>query len=183
MKTIKSWQTQVREYFLQKMINKIDLRRTTVTYESAQTIGILFDATELNHRETVAQFSKELKARNKKVKLIGFFDNKQEVSNFPFKAFNKNDIDWLMRPKGQIVENFMNNTFDLLIGIYEGNNLPLEYIAALSKAHLRVGPYTDNTYCYDLMIDTDKRNLKNYIKQVEFYLNKMNSSKHETATI
>ena len=183
MKTIKSWQTQVREYFLQKMINKIDLRRRTVTYESAQTIGILFDATELNHREVVVDFSKDLKKRDKKVKLLGYFDNKQQISNFPFKAFNKNDVDWLMRPKGEAVEKFMNYNFDLLIGIYEGNNLPLEYIAALSKAHLRVGPYTDNTYCYDLMIDTDKRNLKNYINQVEFYLNKMNSSKHETATI
>ena len=183
MKTIKNWQTQVREYFLQKMINKIDLRRHTVTYESAQTIGILFDATELNHREVVVDFSKDLKKRDKKVKLLGYFDNKQQINNFPFKAFNKNDIDWLMRPKGEAVENFMNRSFDLLIGIYEGNNLPLEYIAALSKAHLRVGPYTDNTYCYDLMIDTDKRNLKNYINQVEFYLNKMNSSKHETATI
>ena len=65
MKTIKSWQTQVREYFLQKMINKIDLRRRTVTYESAQTIGILFDATELNHREVVVDFSKDLKKRDK----------------------------------------------------------------------------------------------------------------------
>ena len=183
METIKNWQTQVREYFLQKMIRKIDLRRHTVTYDSAQSIGILFDATELNHRETVIQFLKDLKSRNKKVKLLGFFNNKQEVSNFPFKAFNKNDTDWLMRPKGEAVENFMATTFDLLIGIYEGNNLPLEYIAALSKAHLRVGPYTDNTYCYDLMIDTNKRDLKNYIKQVEFYLKKMNSSKHETATI
>jgi Family of unknown function (DUF6913) len=154
-----------------------------VTYDSAQTIGVLFDATELGHREVVIQFSKELKAKNKKVKLLGFFNNKQEVSNFPFRAFNKNDIDWLLRPKGEVVEKFINTTFDLLIGIYEGNNLPLEYIAALSKAHLRVGPYTDNTYCYDLMIDTDKRDLKNYIKQVEFYLKKMNSNKHETATV
>ena len=47
METIKNWQTQVREYFLQKMIRKIDLRRHTVTYDSAQSIGILFDATEL----------------------------------------------------------------------------------------------------------------------------------------
>jgi hypothetical protein len=183
MKTIKNWQTQVREYFLQKMIRKIDLRRRTVTYDTAQSVGILFDATELNHREVVLRFSIKLKEKNKKVKLLGFFNNKLEVNNFPFQAFNKNDIDWLMRPKGEVVNNFMGNNFDLLIGIYEGNNLPLEYIAALSKAHLRVGPYTDNTYCYDLMIDTDKRNLENYIKQVEFYLKKMNSDKHETATI
>ncbi len=183
MRTIKSWQTQVREYFLQKMIRKIDLRRQTVTYDSAQSIVILFDATELNHREIVMQFSKKLKEKDKKVKLIGFFNSKQDISNFPFQAFNKNDVDWLMRPKSVVTKSFINTTFDLLIGVYEGNNLPLEYIAALSKAHLRVGPYTDNTYCYDLMIDTDKRNLKNYIKQVEFYLNKMNSSKHEAATI
>ena len=173
----------VREYFLQKMIRKIDLRRQTVTYNSAQTIGVLFDATELSHRERIIQFSEDLKSKDKKVKLLGFFNNKQEVSNFPFNAFNKNDIDWLMRPKGEVVQSFMNTDFDLLIGVYEGNNLPLEYIAALSKAHLRVGPYTDNIYCYDLMIDTDKQNLDNYISQMEFYLKRLNSDKHETAAI
>lgn len=183
MKAINNWQTLVREYFLQKMIRKIDLRRQTVTYNSAQTIGILFDATELNHRERVLQFSKDLKAKDKKVKLLGFFNNKQEVTNFPFKAFNKNDIDWLMRPKGEVIQSFMNADFDLLMGIYEGKNLPLEYIAALSKAHLRVGPYTDNIYCYDLMIDTDRQNLDNYISQMEFYLKRLNSDKHETAAI
>ncbi len=183
MKAIKSWQTQVREYFLQKMLRNIDLRRKAVTYDSAESIGILFDATELKNRETVIQFSKDLKQKGKKVKLLGFFNNKQEVGNFPFKAFNKNEVDWLMRPKSESAISFVNIPFDLMIGIYEGNNLPLEYIAALSKAHLRVGPYTDNTYCYDLMIDTEKRNLDHYINQVEFYLNRMNSSKHETATI
>ena len=183
MKTINNWQTQVREYFLQKLIRKIDLKRRAVTYESAQTVGILFDATELSQRDAVLQFSKKLKEKNKRVKLLGFFNNKQDVNNYSFKAFNKNEVDWLMRPKSEAVEYFNRNTFDLLIGIYQGDNLPLEYIAALSKAHLRVGPYTDNTYCYDLMIDTNKRDLEDFIKQLEFYLSRMNSSKHEAATI
>ncbi len=183
MKTITNWQKFVREYFLQKMIRKIDLRRQPVTYESAQNIGVLFDATELNHRERVIQFSKDLTSKDKKVKLLGFFNNKQEVVNFPFKAFNKTNVDWLMRPKGEAVQSFINTDFDLLIGVYVGNNLPLEYIAALSKAHLRVGPYTDNIYCYDLMIDTDRQNLDNYIQQMEFYLKRMNTDKHETAAI
>ena len=183
MKAIKNWQTQVREHFLQKMIKKIDLKRRSVTYESAQTIGILFEATELNQREVVLRFSKKLKEKNKKVKLLGFFNNKLEVSNYSFKAFNKNEIDWLMRPKGEAVENFNKNTFDVLISIYDGENLPLEYIAALSQAHLRVGPYTDNTYCYDLMFDTNKWDPEDFINEVEIYLNKMNRSKHEAVTI
>ena len=183
MKSIRTWHHQVREYFLQKMLKKIELRRQPVTYNSAQTIGILFDATELDDREQVIEFSKSLQAKDKKVKLLGFFNSKQLVDNFPFSGFNKSDVDWLMRPKGEAVKNFMDTTFDMLIGIYKGSNLPLEYIAALSKAHLRVGPYTDNTYCYDLMIDAGKNNLENFIEQMEFYLKRLNSNKHETAAI
>ena len=123
MKSIKNWQTQTREYFLQKMIKKIDLKRRTVTFESAQTIGIMFDATELNHKEVVMQFSKKLREKNKKVKLLGFFNNKHDVNSYSFKAFNRNEVDWLMRPKSEAVENFNKSTFDLLIGIYEGENL------------------------------------------------------------
>src|SRR5690606_38230865 len=107
MKSIRTWQHQVREYFLQKMLNKIELRRRAITYDSAQTIGILFDATELDDREQVIEFSKSLQAKDKKVKLLGFFNSKQLVDNFPFSGFNKSDVDWLMRPKGEVVKNFM----------------------------------------------------------------------------
>lgn len=165
-------------------MGKLDQRRHPVAIDAAKSLGILFDATLPENRDIAIQFSNQFKQNNKSVKLFGYFDNKQDITNFPFKAFNKNDIDWLLRPKGLFIDQFLDEPFDFLICIYTGECLPIEYISALSKAHLRVGPYTDNTYCYDLMIDTaGKESLKEYLKQVSFYLKRLKNKEHETTAI
>lgn len=184
MGIIKNWQTQVREYFLQKMMGKLDIRRKPVPFDLAKSVGILFDATEPEDREAVKQFAEQLKKKGKGVKTFGFFNHKQDITSFSFKGFNRNDVDWLDRPKSDQAQQFVNETFDVLISVYKGEQLPLEYIAALSKAHLRVGPYTDNTYCYDLMIETSKdHKAKKYLAEVEFFLSRTNNNKHEATAV
>ena len=56
-----------------------------------------------------------------------------------------------------------------------------EYIAALTNAHLKVGPIADLTEVYDLMINVkNKSNLCTFIKQMESILLKTNVE-HEAA--
>ena len=75
---------------------------------------------------------------------------------------------------------FMGQPFDLLINLSGKTNPPFDYIMALSKASFRVGPSTENTFSSDLMIDTkNPDDLANFIKQAEFFLNKM-TTQHES---
>ena len=57
--------------------------------------------------------------------------------------------------------------------VYLNECIPLQYIAALSKAKLRVGIYQNkNLYCNDFLIDLKNEiNIKNFIAQVKHYLN------------
>jgi len=177
MSILKNWQTQLRAHFLQKMMLQLDRRRHPVPFNSAQSVGVLFDATEQVQRDQVMPFIESIKKQVKQVTAIGFLQNKQDASSFSFKGFNLNDIDWLGRPKKEVLENYAGEAFDFLICIYQKECLPIEYIAALSKAQMRVGPYTDNTYCYDLIIDTTKNDsTKHFLKEVEFYLHKINNT-------
>ncbi len=154
-----------------------------VNLENAQTIGILFNATDLQTRDTVLAYAKELKSRQKKIRLLGFFDNKVDGESFTFPSFNRKDIDWALRPKGEEVEGFINRDLDILIHADTQTNLQAEYICALSKAKLKVGPVSERIFCYDLMIDAAKINqLKPFIQQIEFFLKKTNI-RHEPATI
>ena len=181
MRILKSWQTQLREYFLQKMISKLNARRNPVPFEPAKSVGVLFDATDQANRDQVIPFVEDLKRKGKNVVLIGYFNNKQDASSFAFKGFNRNDIDWLGRPKREVLEKYAKKDFDFLICIYQGECLPIEYIAALSEAHFRVGPHTHNTYCFDLIIDTSKNDsTQHFLKEVDFYLHKINK-KNEPA--
>ncbi len=157
--------------------------RRSINFNDAQFIGLLFDATDLDEREIVFQYAEKLRDRHKRIKLLGFFDSMVEDSNFTFKYFNRKKLDWAQRPIGENVQEFAAQPFDLMIHLSTTAKPQMDYIAAISKAHLRIGPYSDNTFCYDVMIDSgSNKNLKDFIQQMESVLEKT-STRHETTQV
>lgn len=174
MNFINQIRTRIHESLLRKNLPSHPIERSSISLEKALSVGFLFDGTQSEDRELVLGYAKKLKANGKKVKLLSFFDNDLKSENFTFAHFNKKQLDWALRPKLKTVEDFMQQPFDLLINLSKKNILPLEYVAANSKARFRVGPSTEHTYCYDLMIEhTEKQSLKFFIQQVEQYLRAM----------
>jgi len=164
---------------LNKSLNKIRTLRLSTSLEDADTIGLLFNASDEKQTTVVLKYAKTLSNEGKKVSILGYFDTKKELEDIDFPFFTKKEIDFIGKPKGEIVEQFMLNPFDLLINLTGETNPPFDYIMALSKASFRVGPSTKNTSSCDLMIDTKNPNdLANFIKQAEFFLNKM-TTQHE----
>jgi hypothetical protein len=151
-------------------------------FDVANSIGILFDATDGVNRNMVMDYAQNLKKQGKNVKLLGFVKSKEKELSFPFNFFTLQKVNWKMIPESAEVNQFLNRPFDILINLYLGKNQPIEYISALSNANLRVGPYSDNTNSYDLIIDTPiGTDLEHLIKQVNFFLNKINSPVYGTA--
>ncbi len=175
-----------QRYFYNQSLEKLRKQRQSgkqpVSFEAAQTIGILFDATELEDREIVLKYAKELRHKLKRVKLLGFFDNKINDPNFTFHYFNRKNIDWAQRPGGEFVQEFIETEFDWMFNLTTKPASYFEYISALSQARLRVGPMTENTFCYDIMIDAAGGTLNDFITQMERVLAKTNTQ-HETASI
>ncbi|GEM_PF-414023 len=169
---------------LQQLGRQNQATRKFPGFEKAQSIGILFDATELSNREFVLQYADQLNKRGKKLKLLGFFDSKLEETNFTFPYFNRKNLDWVGRPTGEKVRDFSEQAFDLLINLDRIAKPQTEYVCAMSRAHLRVGPVSDHTFCYELMLDkADTKDLKTFIQQMEFILEKTNSRRHEITNV
>lgn len=167
--------------FLKKELVTQKSKRSTMYLDSANFIGILFDGTEPAEREIVLAYAEQLKETGKKVKLLAFFDNKLKGESFAFPAFNRLQLDWALRPTSREALEFKDQPFDLLLNISKNSVTPLDYLAALSKARFRVGPYTDQTFCYDLLIEhAGKMDLKTFHQQVIFYMKKMRPN-HEAA--
>ena len=157
--------------------------KSKVNLNNAATVGILFDATELSVRDIVLAYAEKLRKQGKRIKLMGYFDDPTDSENYPFDYYNRKQVDWAYRPTGELVQSFIKQDFDLLMNINTGSLIHTEYIAALSRAKLRVGPCTEHTYCYDLMIDLSPRaGLKQFIEQAEALLGKTNIQ-HEAAPV
>lgn len=166
---------RMHERILKKNLPAHPIERSSTSLEKANSIGIIFEGTQGEDREIILGYAKKLKARGKKVKLLSYFDSDLKSENFTFAHFNKKQLDWAFRPKPKEVEEFAQHTFDLLLNLSKRNLLPLDYIAATSKARFRVGPSTQRDFSYDLMIEHGpNKKLDFFIRQVEKYLGAMN---------
>jgi hypothetical protein len=183
MQYIEQVRTRLHNSFLRKELPFNPISRHSVSLDQAASIGILFDGTDPEDRETVLRYADKLKEEGKKVKLLAFFNNNLKSQNFAFHFFNRRQVDFYLRPKNRDAMEFAEQSFDLLLNLSSRNILPLDFIAAHSKARFRVGPHTENTFCYDLMIEhSERKGLSAYLQEVISYLKTMQPD-YEAAVI
>ncbi len=170
---------KIKRYFYQRHLNselgKTRHQHTSISLDESKTIGILFDATESKQSDAVLKYASKLKKQGKKVQLLGFIHDKNEIET-DFPSFNLKDTTLSYIPKGERVEQFIKEPFDLLINLFFEENLALEYISTLSKARFRIGRFVEHLHCFDLMINSLKKegNIPFFTQQMELFLQKMN---------
>jgi len=155
--------------------------RDKVNLANAQQVGLLFQGDEPDVCKQVQKYADQLRKRGMQVRLLGYLDQHKEGEERAFKNYTKKQLDWTYRPTGPLVEEFTKQPFDLLIHLSLSSSLHQAYIMATSNAKLRVGPSTEFTYAYDLMIElTSRAGLTAFIEQMEMLLGKTNTP-HEPA--
>ncbi|MEM7101970.1 MAG: hypothetical protein AAF502_02490 [Bacteroidota bacterium] len=166
----------MHRYILGQRMKHLKVQRESKNFADARRIGILFDASRPENQVFVNEYRETLIKQDKKVEILGYFDDKQPHNNVIFKYFNKKNLTWFWIPKSKDVEAFINTPFDILISLHLQPAPQLEYVSALSKAHMRVGLFRDDKqHCYDLMIDNpESQDLKTFTKQVDYLLNIIN---------
>jgi hypothetical protein len=158
---------------LNRKLRSNNVQRKIQRFADVRDIGILFNATNTDDALPVTQFAESLRPMRKRVTMLGYYDYKKPAINFTFPYFNKKDVNWLLMPRGTLVSEFLDKPFDVLINFCTQENLPMEYIVALSKAKFRVGFYNPKkVHAYDFMIDMkEKTDVRSLVENVSRYLN------------
>lgn len=178
MSFLRNIQLRLHYYRLHSKIKRHAVERYSMSFDQAKRIGILYDASQPDHEAIVKKYRQTLQKSGKKVEMLAYMQEPQEAIEETHQVhyLHRKQLTWSLEPKGSSVETFINTPFDILLGLHIGDSQPLEYIAALSKAHLRVGQYRDGReFCYDLIIDTPPNDsLQNFIGQVDYYIRNLN---------
>ncbi len=183
--------------FIQRFLQKIRLRaqqkslalrasqqkieRRRLDTDAAKTVGILFDATQAAHQEQVLHFAEQLIKKGKKVRLLGYIHaptpKKVEGAKLNFPHFYKNEMSSSGTLKSTVAEDFIQQKFDVLFGLYPNSQFALDYVGAASLAYSKIGPHCEQfPDGYDLMIDAGQNaDLQHFIKQLNFYTHQLQS--------
>lgn len=141
-------------------------QRSITNLNDAHSVGIIYDSTNPDNDITVTKFAEMLRNKGKTVEILAFINDKKVDHKGDIIIFNPKAVNWYGIPLDQRVDAFCNKPFDLLICGLLQESRPLEYIAYLSKARYRVGPFDEKkTYCYDLMIEMGNQKTLGYLLQ------------------
>lgn len=150
------------------------------SFNQVKTVGILFDASNPEDFELVKRYIQYLREHRKKVKALGYYPAKRipdmTYSKLEYDFFSAKETNWFGKPSAMVIQNFINEEYDLLLDLNIQDHFPLKYISALSKASFKVGKYTQKDVAiYDMMIDSDNtKTLKYFLRQVDVYITMLN---------
>jgi hypothetical protein len=177
--------SKIKHYYfkkdLQQQIVANSIKRKA--HQDVKTVGILFDASVQEHREIVAQQAENLRVKGKKVRIFGFFNDKNPHEGTPYQYFTLKDLDWKSVPKKEatLIADFVKQPFDLLYTYVIGENKIIDYLTAVSQANFKAGYFTETHNESQLMIDIHESvDLRQLVRQIDHYLAKINK-KHEVA--
>lgn len=184
MEAIKKLKVRLAKAFLRKKA-KPKREITFHNFETVKTIGILFNATQIDDWELVKQYIRYLKENGKKVKAIGYFNSPAlpefSYSKLDYDYFCNKNVGLLLKPDISFSESFINNEFDLLVDLNIYEDFPLYYMAALSSAKFKIGKYKNRSQVHDLMIELEVgKGLKYFMRNIDHYIMKINREPQTT---
>ncbi|MCP4313491.1 MAG: hypothetical protein GY790_19720 [Bacteroidetes bacterium] len=148
-------------------------------FETARTAIILFDTGDPESFNAIREFRKFLEGEKINCRTFGYVQQKeipQELllrKNYSF--ITKNDLNWYMKPSGEVVDAFYYSDPDLLFDFTLDVPLELQFLVQLSSARFKVGCFTKEENDYDLMISlTDNHEIGFLAEQFKIYIAMLN---------
>jgi hypothetical protein len=132
---IKKW------YFYKDFISDKRSKVSIKEINTGQSIGILFNGSSEDDRKKVLKIKKQLNPSGSKIiKSLAFLNNNLPLDNVDYAAYNNKDLKWYGLPFGEKVDEFIQESFDILIVLCEYMLPHYEFIIAHSNAKFIIGP-------------------------------------------
>jgi len=179
---------KLRTFFLKRLLHRTlaeqNRKRKVHTIQSARAIAIIFDATEEKDRKDVLALMEMFQEeQRKKVRLLGFVDDKQPLGQTQFPQFTPKDLKWNGKLVSEAVDTFLADNPDLLLCLNKNQVLSMAWVAAASKAAMKIGSAATPPHDFDMVLETPaEKGVRFFMDQLELYLNKIVPSKHESAS-
>jgi hypothetical protein len=159
-----------------KKIASAPREKQFIKLPEAKSVGIIFDATSQEDFEIIKKYIQQLKEITKGIHAIGFVDHKITPNYSYIKTdidlFNRKELKRFYQPQSPYIKTFIETPRDILIDANVNNKLPLQYIAAASRAKCKVGQHTSgNELFHDVLLNVGVNNgLEFFLQQSLKYL-------------
>ena len=167
--------TAFKKRAIKKHIQRnIASRDVTHRNEPLVRLGFLVDQDHLDDDEVLMEWGPELGVHQKDIRVLCYLETKDKKPTLRQNQVYHKNFDW----KGQIHNEeallFLDEPFDVLVGIYNGPNAYMDLMISSSKAHFKVGLQGGNNELFDLVLGVPAGNLEQIKKELKKYLRVLN---------
>lgn len=152
-------------------------RRRVASLKSAKVIAVICDITDEDSYKSIYRIFTRLQEYGRYVKLAGYYDGEKVpfycLPQLTAEYFCNHDLNWYGLPDMARIRDFVNTEYDMLIDFNHANHTVTESILSLSKAKFIVGRNRDYRNLYDLLIECDRHDDRNFLELVDQYTRKL----------
>lgn len=179
MSKTKGIKCKIGKFNLRNRLKHLQRQVKTHNFNSAKSVGILFSAPDEHSFSAIKDFLSYLSQKDIKVIALGYVPSNKIPQQFLLRKginfYCNTDLNWYYKPKSELVDQFMNQEFDILFDLSIHNYFTVNYVGSLSKAAFKIGKQSENAYP-DMVIDVNKNKTVDYlIEQIKHYLNILNN--------
>jgi len=166
---------------LKSKIQKQIREKSFYNFESAHSIGVLFDASHQESYLMVKYFIESLRNSKTEVHGLGYVLSHDALNYFPYHKgidfFCIKDVKWQYEPKSPVVAKFYSEPMEIFIDLTFEDSLTLKYISGQANAKLKIGHGEANDKSYDFVINMKDQSLDNLLNQIKHYMSVMKIKK------
>ncbi len=158
----------------QKYISQLLEQDRSVPSGKVDSVGVLLNFNEFNQYDRFRNLLKGIGIRDNKVTFIALISDDKSRPNSWDDFFCPEDFGWKGKIKNPQLESFINSRFDALICYYNEMVFEMDFVAAMSKAKLKIGISDHDPRLFDLIIRIEIQHLDIFGSELKKYLTVLN---------
>jgi hypothetical protein len=139
-----------------------------------ETVGVLIDESHFKEKEALVQELINFGFLEKNINVIVYTDKYKKNGIYSQPTFGAVHLNWGAEITNQVVNNFTNKNFDLLISYYDVEKAILLLATHNSKAKFKVGFSSIDKRLNHMMINTNAGDYKVFVHELFRYLKILN---------
>ena len=149
-------------------------RDTSGRNSPLQTLGILVDESLIPDLYMFDYLPAKLNVHPNKFRLFSFLEVKKKLPSIRQNQINNKDFGFKGRINNPNALEFTGRPFDVLIGYYQGKNVFMDQLMAMSKARFKVGFAGGDERLFDLILQQGPDDYKLFSRELKKYLQILN---------
>ncbi len=156
---------------MERNLKKRDL---SLVNAKLNTLGFLVDEAVVQDFDALYDFSGALGLLPKDVKVFSFLEVKKKIPSLRQNQINNKDFNWKGDIHNAAAIEFLETSFDVLVGVYNGSHEFLDLMVSESKAKFKVGCLDCDARLFDLVLQVPANNIRTLERELKKYVTVLN---------